>query len=524
MGRKEPRELIKAYDDHDHRRSEMNEEMAEEAKKKVVKAWGKLLPFGAQVVASAAAYTVGVTATQLVGFVCKVSCATPVLGPCMGIVGVGFASALAGQASKHTHKMISTGANPFRAGFWEPLDVDDMVFDALLGIFVFKAMGGRFSSLMPSDLSKPGALAFESIPVRADNSEAYAQPSVKRELARIFRRDGCHHCGSYRGPVIGDHMPPNKMMPISKAAKDKLPAAVDNLPGISKVRELIGLSGRTGKPLQRFYPQCQRCSIKQATAMRSGKRVLVLHLHAPRYRSEHLAGIFVGIRHNVPPVSFADAPRGRSGSNKLPLALLAAAPVLDAADEAAAAAEAGRRGNAAVPQLLVQELSAAPSWELQAYVPGAAAGAGAGAPPVHGGGSSNAGYARGSSGSHLQQQQQQYSSGGKWGSGGGYKQERRGAGSSSSSSGGGMPPQSLPGSLGLVQQQLADVLQPQDCVRDSGGSLKLSLEGWMPPGGAGTGKDTPRQRSGAAAAATVAEAAKQRADAAFERFAGGLAR
>jgi hypothetical protein len=57
-----------------------------------------------------------------------------------------------------------------------------------------------------------------------------------------------------------------------------------------QVRELIGLAGRTGKPLQRFYPQCQRCSIKQATAMRSGKRVLVLHLHAPRYRSEHMAG------------------------------------------------------------------------------------------------------------------------------------------------------------------------------------------------------------------------------------------
>jgi hypothetical protein len=59
---------------------------------------------------------------------------------------------------------------------------------------------------------------------------------------------------------------------------------------VAQVRELIGLSGRTGKPLQRFYPQCQRCSIKQATAMRSGKRVLVLHLHAPRYRSEHMAG------------------------------------------------------------------------------------------------------------------------------------------------------------------------------------------------------------------------------------------
>jgi hypothetical protein len=35
--------------------------------------------------------------------------------------------------------------------------------------------------------------------------------------------------------VIGDHMPPNKLMGGAKGAKDKLPAAVDNLPGISKV-------------------------------------------------------------------------------------------------------------------------------------------------------------------------------------------------------------------------------------------------------------------------------------------------
>jgi hypothetical protein len=74
-----------------------------------------------------------------------------------------------------------------------------MLFTAVIPncycVALSQAMGGRFSSLMPSDLSKPGALAFESIPARADNSEAYAQPSVKRELARIFRRDGCHHCG-----------------------------------------------------------------------------------------------------------------------------------------------------------------------------------------------------------------------------------------------------------------------------------------------------------------------------------------
>lgn len=38
----------------------------EETKKQAVKAWGKIVPFGAQVVASAAAYSVGITATQVV--------------------------------------------------------------------------------------------------------------------------------------------------------------------------------------------------------------------------------------------------------------------------------------------------------------------------------------------------------------------------------------------------------------------------------------------------------------------------
>lgn len=57
-----------------------------------------------------------------------------------------------------------------------------------------QAMGGHFSSLMPSDLSGPGALAFESIP--AVRGEEYARPGVRRELTRMFKRDGCHHCGA----------------------------------------------------------------------------------------------------------------------------------------------------------------------------------------------------------------------------------------------------------------------------------------------------------------------------------------
>jgi hypothetical protein len=62
-----------------------------------------------------------------------------------------------------------------------------------------------------------------------------------------------------------------------------------------QVAEVLG--GGRGKrgPAQRFYPQCQRCSIKQASAVRNSKRVLVLHLHWPRRgRGEHLSGEWGG--------------------------------------------------------------------------------------------------------------------------------------------------------------------------------------------------------------------------------------
>lgn len=42
-----------------------SDELVEEGKRKAVKAWHKVLPFGAQVLASAAAYSVGITATQV---------------------------------------------------------------------------------------------------------------------------------------------------------------------------------------------------------------------------------------------------------------------------------------------------------------------------------------------------------------------------------------------------------------------------------------------------------------------------
>lgn len=54
------------------------------------------------------------------------------------MVGVGFASALAGQASRHTRKFFERGGNPLQPAFWDPIDVEDALLDSVLGIFIFK--------------------------------------------------------------------------------------------------------------------------------------------------------------------------------------------------------------------------------------------------------------------------------------------------------------------------------------------------------------------------------------------------
>lgn len=46
-------------------------------------------------------------------------------------------------------------------------------------------MGGRFRSVMPSDLARVGAIARESLP--APGVE-YASSSARRELFRLFKR------------------------------------------------------------------------------------------------------------------------------------------------------------------------------------------------------------------------------------------------------------------------------------------------------------------------------------------------
>lgn len=181
----------------------------------------------------------------------RVSCATPVAGPLGGLLGVGLASALAGQAALHCRRAFLCPNDARTAvSLPSPWQAETLLLDAALGVALFKVMGGRFRSVMPSDLTRVGAVAVESMPTRGIE---YASAGKRRELFRFFRRDGCHHCGTRRGEVIGDHMPPNK---VALESAERMPAVVKHL---AKLRLARWGADALGMPLgripQRYYPQ-----------------------------------------------------------------------------------------------------------------------------------------------------------------------------------------------------------------------------------------------------------------------------
>eukprot|EP00193_Tetraselmis_chui_P007693 CAMPEP_0177765350 /NCGR_PEP_ID=MMETSP0491_2-20121128/7947_1 /TAXON_ID=63592 /ORGANISM="Tetraselmis chuii, Strain PLY429" /LENGTH=261 /DNA_ID=CAMNT_0019281697 /DNA_START=41 /DNA_END=823 /DNA_ORIENTATION=+ len=166
-----------------------------------------LAPFVANVGASTATFNLGLLVAQGAGYAVGLSCATPVLAPAVGLLGVSASAAAAGQVSLRVERMIRPESFKTKTDkvFWEHL-----LIDALIGAVFYKALGGRFRNILPSNLAMPGAFASQSIFAK---DASYCTPAQKNELIRAFRRDGCHTCGVRGGRrVIGDHQPPNKVV------------------------------------------------------------------------------------------------------------------------------------------------------------------------------------------------------------------------------------------------------------------------------------------------------------------------
>ncbi|GAX84202.1 hypothetical protein CEUSTIGMA_g11625.t1 [Chlamydomonas eustigma] len=253
----------------------------------------RLLPFGVQLMVSGGSYGAGICLVQVFGAGLRISCANGVMGPCLGVVGVGAASALSGHMSRHIKRHMQQEKPLLQAvaiPFWRDLDMNEMILDALTGVTIFKACGGSFRRLLPSDLRAPGAHARQCVPVTNGD---HANESQKSQLISMFNRDGCHHCGSRKGNVIGDHIPPTKLIKDAKSQQKAVEANMKHIPEI--IRKVLA-----PKPLHHFkqdyYPQCQGCSQAQAVLMRHGKSS-ALRLHRVWMLSPGATpGMLVGFR------------------------------------------------------------------------------------------------------------------------------------------------------------------------------------------------------------------------------------
>mmetsp|Transcript_8676 Transcript_8676/g.21688 ORF Transcript_8676/g.21688 Transcript_8676/m.21688 type:complete len:571 (+) Transcript_8676:724-2436(+) len=299
-----------------------------------------LTPFALQIGGSALAYNVGLGIFQLVGLGMRVSCNSSLWGPCLGCLGVGVASALAGHASRRVHKGLASGrplANELLAvPPWQGWQMEQALMDALVGMSAFKVLGGQFRRIMPSDLRYPGAFAKGSMPTTRsakDDSTAYLQHGPTRvHLEKMLIKDGCHSCGKRGGGLHADHMPPNKLYKEAKAQAERrasqphrvyLNKAAGKLPKPlrDRARELmIGLFD-SAPPGQHFYPHCTSCSNKQGQLLANGSRgPLVWHrLGVP---PGSMPGILAGFRFFTnppsPPPSSTGGKGGRRGKQAPP--------------------------------------------------------------------------------------------------------------------------------------------------------------------------------------------------------------
>ena len=145
------------------------------------------------------------------------------------LLGSGAVFTSAGVASMAT---ITTYSQLQGSSSNTKLSNGELCAASLAGVVIFKALGGRFNAVLPSNLFKPGAFTGNWIPARW---EQYAVHYERHLMQQIGGKYGCHSCGTKSGKFIADHQPPIKL----------------SSPG-----ELL-----------KFYPHCRKCASLQGNAL-----------------------------------------------------------------------------------------------------------------------------------------------------------------------------------------------------------------------------------------------------------------
>ncbi|XP_953694.1 uncharacterized protein TA16210 [Theileria annulata] len=140
----------------------------------------------------------------------------------------------------------------------------------------FALLGGKLHSFTPSELSHPGAYSVPKLSLEADGY-SYATKSQRNIIQILGKKYGCHTCGliSDSERYIADHQPPSGV--IKRRLKGKY---------ISFLLRNYIIPIQLVKPKQHFYPQCNKCSLKQSKAVANNKRVSITHYG--RLRNYHL--------------------------------------------------------------------------------------------------------------------------------------------------------------------------------------------------------------------------------------------
>ena len=142
-----------------------------------------------------------------------------------------------------------------------PVTAKDLLLSSISSVVVFRAFGGRFGSVLPSHLLRPGAFAREWLP--ANRGMQYANERERELIQSVGKRHGCHSCGRRRvSSFVSDHQPPTKLIAESE----------------------------TGMLSQRLYPQCNSCSQQQGGVLRGNGKYSskAIRTHVSSLRPYHI--------------------------------------------------------------------------------------------------------------------------------------------------------------------------------------------------------------------------------------------
>ena len=157
----------------------------------------------------------------------------------------------------------------------------ELIISTASSVVIFRSLGGRFSSILPSHLFHPGAFARERIP--AIRGIKLANTSEKNLIQDIGSRYGCHTCGKKQvSGFVSDHQPPSHLVKngnsfsspsLAETGGNKVKMEVEATPNNNS-------NGGGFTVRQFFYPQCKKCSSLQGGFLNQSEneaRAIVAH-------------------------------------------------------------------------------------------------------------------------------------------------------------------------------------------------------------------------------------------------------